>query len=160
MRATPYGGTSLIRKRTHLGPYCNPMPRVLGGSKGSGRFFMGEVPLHTIWVPEKAKMHIFDRSSPYHFHNFRANHTSYTRTIKQVMVTETFKLVWNGPLGPYSRNMPSCTRRRRESNMWGVTHRAQQRPSFVGPRSRNRLECKNAQCLQYQFVPVRTGFTR
>ena len=25
-------GTSLTRKRTPLGPYCRPMPRVLGGS--------------------------------------------------------------------------------------------------------------------------------
>ena len=34
-------GTSLIRKRTPLGPYRRPMPRVLGG----GRFLMSEVPL-------------------------------------------------------------------------------------------------------------------
>ena len=27
-----YRGTSLIRKRTPLGPYRRPMPRVLGGS--------------------------------------------------------------------------------------------------------------------------------
>ena len=40
-----YRGTSLIRKRTPLGPYRRPMPRVLGWSQGGGRFFMGEVPL-------------------------------------------------------------------------------------------------------------------
>ena len=40
-----YRGTSLTRKRTLLGPYRGPMPRVLGGSEGCGRFLMGEVPL-------------------------------------------------------------------------------------------------------------------
>ena len=40
-----YRGTSLIRKGTHLGPYCRPMPRVLGGSWGGGRFRMSEAPL-------------------------------------------------------------------------------------------------------------------
>ena len=40
-----YMGTSLTRKRTPLGPYRRPVPRVLGGSKGGGRFRMGEVPL-------------------------------------------------------------------------------------------------------------------
>ena len=40
-----YRGTSLKRKRTPLGPYRSPMHRVLGGSKGGGRFLMGEVPL-------------------------------------------------------------------------------------------------------------------
>ena len=30
-----YKFTSLIRKRTPLGPYRGPMPRVLGGSQGS-----------------------------------------------------------------------------------------------------------------------------
>ena len=30
---------------TPLGPYRRPMPRVLGGSQGGGRFLMGEVPL-------------------------------------------------------------------------------------------------------------------
>ena len=28
----PDRGSSLIRKRTPLGPYCRPMPRVIGGS--------------------------------------------------------------------------------------------------------------------------------
>ena len=45
----PYGGrvqgTQLIRKRTPLGLYRRPMPRVLGGSQGGGRFLMGEIPL-------------------------------------------------------------------------------------------------------------------
>ena len=31
-KADMYRGTSLIRKRTPLGPYRRPMPRVLGGS--------------------------------------------------------------------------------------------------------------------------------
>ena len=43
-RPTCYRGTSLARKRTHLGPYRKPMSRVLGGSQG-GRRLMGEVPL-------------------------------------------------------------------------------------------------------------------
>ena len=42
----PYRGTLLIRNRTLLGPYRRPMPRVLGGSWGGGRFIMGEVPLY------------------------------------------------------------------------------------------------------------------
>ena len=41
----PYRGTSLTKKRTPLGPYGRPMPRVLVGSWGGGRFLMGEVPL-------------------------------------------------------------------------------------------------------------------
>ena len=42
-----YKGISLIRKGTPLGPYRTPMPRVLGGSYGGGRFRMGEVCLYT-----------------------------------------------------------------------------------------------------------------
>ena len=42
----PYRGTSLIRKRTPLGPYRRPMLRVLGGSYRHGRFLMDEVPLY------------------------------------------------------------------------------------------------------------------
>ena len=38
-------GTSLIRKRTIIGPYRRLMPRVLGGSHGDRRFLMVEVPL-------------------------------------------------------------------------------------------------------------------
>jgi len=40
-----YRGISLVRKRTPLGPYRRPMPGVLRGSYGDGRFLMGEVPL-------------------------------------------------------------------------------------------------------------------
>ena len=39
-------GTSLTRKQPPLGPYRRPMPRVLGGSLGGGRFLMGEEPLY------------------------------------------------------------------------------------------------------------------
>jgi hypothetical protein len=42
-----YRGTSLRRKRTPLGPYLMPMPRVLGGSRGGERFLIGEKPLYT-----------------------------------------------------------------------------------------------------------------
>jgi len=41
VRGPVYKGTSLIRKRTFLGPYSRPKPVVLGG----GRFLMSEVPL-------------------------------------------------------------------------------------------------------------------
>ena len=51
-RGTPasdaYRGTSLMSKRTPLGPYRRPMPRVLGGSYGGGRFLVAEVPLHML----------------------------------------------------------------------------------------------------------------
>ena len=40
-----YKGASILRKSTPLGPYCRPMPRVLGGSCGGGRVRVGEVPL-------------------------------------------------------------------------------------------------------------------
>ena len=43
--AEDYRGTSLTRKRTPLGPYRRPMPRVRGGSWGGGLYLMGEVPL-------------------------------------------------------------------------------------------------------------------
>ena len=43
-----YRGTSLIRKRTPLGPYRRPMPRILGRSRGGGHFLMGEVSLYVI----------------------------------------------------------------------------------------------------------------
>ena len=42
-----YRGASLIRKRTPLGPYRRPMPRVLRGSYGNERFLMGEIPVYT-----------------------------------------------------------------------------------------------------------------
>ena len=41
-----YRGTSLARKCTPLGPYRRPMPRVLGGAQGGGRYLMNEVPLY------------------------------------------------------------------------------------------------------------------
>ena len=41
----PYRGSSLKRKRTFLGPYHMPMPKVLGESQRGGRFIMGEEPL-------------------------------------------------------------------------------------------------------------------
>ena len=41
-----YRSTSLIRKCHLLGPYRGPMPRVIGGLQGGGRFLMGEVPLY------------------------------------------------------------------------------------------------------------------
>ena len=42
-----YRGTSLmIRKRSPLRPYRRPVPRVLGGSQGGGRFLMSEVTLY------------------------------------------------------------------------------------------------------------------
>ena len=37
-------GTSLTRKRTPLGPCRRPMPKVLGGFYGGGRFLMSDVP--------------------------------------------------------------------------------------------------------------------
>ena len=43
-----YRDTSFIRKRLALGTYCRPMPRVLGGSEGGWRFFMGEGSMHRI----------------------------------------------------------------------------------------------------------------
>ena len=41
-----YWGTLLIRKRTALGPYRRHAPRVLRGSRGGGRFPIGEAPLY------------------------------------------------------------------------------------------------------------------
>ena len=40
----PYGGTSLVRKRTPLGPYRRPMPRVQGGSRRVGIFLWARYP--------------------------------------------------------------------------------------------------------------------
>ena len=37
---------TLIRNSADPGPYRRPMPRVLGGSYGGGRFLVGEVSLH------------------------------------------------------------------------------------------------------------------
>ena len=31
VNSKPYRGTSLMRKRNPLGPYCRPVPRALGG---------------------------------------------------------------------------------------------------------------------------------
>ena len=50
--------TSLTRKRTSLGPYRRPMPRVQGGSQGGGRFLMGEVPLCSRSVHLGPEMHV------------------------------------------------------------------------------------------------------
>ena len=40
-----YRDTSLIRNRHPLGPCSKPMPKVLGGSSGGGRFLVSEVAL-------------------------------------------------------------------------------------------------------------------
>ena len=42
-----YRVTSPITKRSFLGPYRRPMPRVLGFSYGGGCFLMSEVPLYS-----------------------------------------------------------------------------------------------------------------
>ena len=57
----PYRGTSLTRKRTPLGPYRRPMPRVLGGSYEGGRFFRGVVPLYRFATSRHAK-HAFSHA--------------------------------------------------------------------------------------------------
>ena len=48
---------SLVRKRTPIWPYRRPVPRVLGGSQGAGRFLIGKIPLHSnghhAYVPTK-----------------------------------------------------------------------------------------------------------
>ena len=44
--ASPYRGTSLIRKRAPLGHYSRTMPRALWWSQGGGRFLMSEVPMY------------------------------------------------------------------------------------------------------------------
>ena len=43
--STLYRGISLIRKRTPLGPYRRPMPRVLRGHRGVGAFLVPLYPL-------------------------------------------------------------------------------------------------------------------
>ena len=48
-----YRSTSLTRNRNPLGPYRRPMPRVLWGSGGGGRFLMGEVPLYSLFLAEE-----------------------------------------------------------------------------------------------------------
>ena len=42
-----YRSTSLVRKRTLLGPYRRPMPRALWWPRGGQRFLMNEVPLYS-----------------------------------------------------------------------------------------------------------------
>ena len=61
--------TTLIRTVPPLGTYRRPMPRVLGGSKGGGRFLMGEVPLYskdirreTSGTPKKNRRPAIDNS--------------------------------------------------------------------------------------------------
>jgi hypothetical protein len=41
-----YRDTSLLGKRTPVGPYLRPLPRVLRGCWWGGRFVMGELPLY------------------------------------------------------------------------------------------------------------------
>ena len=43
-----YRGSALTRKRTPLGPYRRPMPRVLRGSWEGGRFLMRGTPVHRL----------------------------------------------------------------------------------------------------------------
>ena len=50
MEKHPYGGTSLIRKRTPLGPYRRPMPRVLGGPRGVDAFLWGRYPCMSLHI--------------------------------------------------------------------------------------------------------------
>ena len=49
-RISPYGGTPPRRKRTTLGPYRRPMPRVRGGSQEGGCVLVGEVPLQQTFL--------------------------------------------------------------------------------------------------------------
>ena len=51
-----YRGASLIRKRNPLGPYSMPMPGILGGTQGVGRFLMGEVPLYGTYTTVTARV--------------------------------------------------------------------------------------------------------
>ena len=44
-----YLSTSLIRKRTPLGPYRGSTSKSLGGSRGGERFLMSEVPLYSFY---------------------------------------------------------------------------------------------------------------
>ena len=53
----PCRGTSKTRKRIHLGPYCGPMPRVLKGSSGGGRFMILRYPC-TTQGPENKNDHL------------------------------------------------------------------------------------------------------
>ena len=46
LRVNAYRGTSLIRKRTLLGPYSRTTPRALWWSWGGWHFRMSEVPLY------------------------------------------------------------------------------------------------------------------
>ena len=70
-RVTRYRGTS-PRKRTPLGPYRRPMPRVLGGSSGVGRFRMGEVPLCANFGALAWHMYERENRNRNHFDNFGA----------------------------------------------------------------------------------------
>ena len=58
---------SRIRKRITLGPFRWSMRRVQGGSKGGGRFLMGEVPLYSMAEtrhdePDKTGLHFPGRA--------------------------------------------------------------------------------------------------
>ena len=58
----PYGrdvfrSTSLLRDSADLAPYNRAMSRVLGGSKGGGRFLMREAPLYWALVGHSRALH-------------------------------------------------------------------------------------------------------
>ena len=53
-----YRGTSLIRKRTPLGPYRRPVPRVLGESWGGGAFsYERGTPVHILTRSRECATH-------------------------------------------------------------------------------------------------------
>ena len=59
-----YRGTSLVRTSNFLGPDRRPMPRLLGGSLGGGRFLAGEVPLYSRRGPNEARRRSRSPHSP------------------------------------------------------------------------------------------------
>ena len=61
-----YRGTSLTRKRTPLGPYRRPMPRILGGLGGVGVFLWARHPC-TASISDHKKHYFFQQTYPQPF---------------------------------------------------------------------------------------------
>ena len=72
-----YRGTSLTRKRTFIGPYRRPMPRVLGGSLGGGAIsYERDTP-----VPRKVFTQCSARPRPYRGSSLKRNIHPHRTTI-------------------------------------------------------------------------------
>ena len=84
----------LTYKKTPLGPYLRPMPRVLGGTSRGGRFLMGDVPMYS---PNLQDCSFLRRLLPPHLQGATPNNRQGSACIQRRL---TGSLDWVGRRSP------------------------------------------------------------